>query len=43
MTILIRDSNEIDDDNGVQELFLDKFNVPPKWVIRCPGRVNLIG
>lgn len=43
MTDVASDSYEIDDDIGVQELFLDKYNLSPDWVVRCPGRVNLIG
>ena len=28
---------------AVRDIFTDKFGKPPEWVIRAPGRVNLIG
>ena len=28
---------------AVRDIFADKFGEPPAWVVRAPGRVNLIG
>lgn len=27
----------------IEELFEKKFHQKPEWIVRCPGRVNLIG
>lgn len=29
--------------NGVETLYQQQFHRPPEWIVRCPGRVNLIG
>lgn len=43
MSSVVAANSEIGEDHGVQELFRDKYNSSPELIVRCPGRVNLIG